>query len=107
MQRRTFHLGDILSLSTGRLVSLRHLDGVYDLLNFLKGEELSTQSPMVMDGVRPHLLRQFPWLAIITTEGVTQQNWQEWLQTQIDHYGAQHPVERMPTEDDLDQEGAS
>lgn len=34
MTARNFHLGDILSITTGRLVSRRHMEGVYDLLNF-------------------------------------------------------------------------
>ena len=39
---RDFHIGDILSVTTGRLVSPRRMDGVYDILNFMTGDNLFT-----------------------------------------------------------------
>lgn len=35
---RDFELGDILSITTGALVSRRHIDGVYDILNWMTGD---------------------------------------------------------------------
>jgi hypothetical protein len=61
---RTFHLGDILSVTTGRLVSPRHVDGLYDLLGFMAGEPVFThQLGRVSDECTPELLRQHPDLA--------------------------------------------
>lgn len=40
MTTKTFHLGDILTITTGRLVSPRHMEGVYDILNWMTGEDL-------------------------------------------------------------------
>jgi len=35
MKTKQFHLGDVLSVITGNLVSLRHVDGLYDILGFM------------------------------------------------------------------------
>ena len=61
---RDFDLSDILSVTTGRLVSSRHIEGVYDILNFLTGSELFThQLPRAMTRCRPWVLQQHPSLA--------------------------------------------
>jgi len=64
MQTKEFHLGDVLSITTGRLVSPRHMDGVYDILNFMTGDNLFThQLPRASDECKPYLIEQFPQLA--------------------------------------------
>lgn len=61
---KRFHLGDVLSIATGRLVSSRGMDGVYDILNFMTGDSLYThQLPRACKECRPYLLEQFPELA--------------------------------------------
>ena len=35
--KREFEIGDVLSVPTDKLVSLRHMDGVYDVLSFMLG----------------------------------------------------------------------
>lgn len=63
MQTKKFHLGDVLSITTGRLVSPRHTDGVYDILNFMTGDNLFThQLPRASDECKPYLIEQFPQL---------------------------------------------
>ena len=58
-----FHLGDILSITTGRLVSNRHMDGVYDILNFMTGDNLFThQLPRASLECASFLKGQFPQL---------------------------------------------
>jgi len=58
---KTFHISDVLSITTGRLVSSRHIDGVYDILNFLTGDNLYThQLPRAMRECKPWLRSQFP-----------------------------------------------
>lgn len=34
---RQFHISDILTITSGRLVSSRHMDGIYDILNYMTG----------------------------------------------------------------------
>ena len=60
---KMFHIGDVLSVTTGRLVSARHIDGVYDILNFLTGDNLYThQLPRAMEECKPWLRSMFPAL---------------------------------------------
>lgn len=60
---KQFHISDILSVTTGRLVSSRHMDGIYELLNFLTGDTLFThQLPRAMRECEPWLRSQFPYL---------------------------------------------
>lgn len=61
MATKQFHLGDILSITTGRLVSPRHIDGVYDILGFMTGESLFTHAlPRASDVCKPFLLSRYP-----------------------------------------------
>lgn len=65
-ETREFHLGDILTITTGRLVSPRHIEGVYDILNFMTGDSLFThQLPRGVDECQGPLLQQHPDLAAI------------------------------------------
>lgn len=66
---RDFDLGDVLSITTGFLVSLRHMEGVYDILNFMTGDNLFThQLPRAAKVCAPALLEQHPELATIDTD---------------------------------------
>jgi hypothetical protein len=61
---REFDLSDILTVTTGKLVSTRHIDGVYDILNYMTGENLFThQLPRASDECKPRLVRQYPHLS--------------------------------------------
>ncbi len=61
--KKQFHLGDVLSVAIDRLVSLRHMDGVYDILNFMTGDDLLIHElPRASDECKPYLLKQFPQL---------------------------------------------
>jgi hypothetical protein len=64
-ETKRFHIGDVLSVTTGRLVSLDHMDGIYNILNWMTGESLMThQLPRAMDECGPTLRREFPDLFI-------------------------------------------
>lgn len=60
---KSFHVGDLLSVTTGVLVSPSHMDGVYAVLSHLCGESLFTHVlPRAIDAMGPVLLEQHPWL---------------------------------------------
>jgi len=60
---KLFSISDVLSVTTGRLVSDRHMDGMYAILNFLTGDDLFThQLRRAMNEVKPWLRSQFPTL---------------------------------------------
>ncbi len=75
MKIKKFHLGDVLSITTQRLVSPRHMVGVYDILNFMTGDNLFThQLPRAANECKPYLLEQFPKLAEVDASGVNTNN---------------------------------
>ncbi len=99
---RDYHLGDILSVSTGYLVSPRHMDGVYDILNFMTGDDLYThQLPRAMEECKPYLIDEMIWLKDIVAGSVNSNNYKEWLKDQVDKYGEYHPVRPIHHEDHL------
>jgi hypothetical protein len=60
---KMFHISDVLSATTKRLVSSRGMDGIYEILNFIIGDNLFTnQLPRAMDECEPWLRAQFPQL---------------------------------------------
>jgi hypothetical protein len=94
MITKTFHLGDILSITTGRLVSPSHIDGVYGILNWMTGDNLFThQLPRTCRECEGPLLAQHPDLADIKVpefdgeaEVIT------WLAVQVERFGETRDV---------------
>jgi hypothetical protein len=101
MSTQTFHLGDLLSITTGVLVSPSRMDGVYEILQFLVGEPLWThQLPRARDECATALIRQFPLLADITVpqlDGAAK--YAEWLDEQCEKYGTYFEVSPMDPAD--------
>lgn len=94
---KEFHIGDILSITTGRLVSPRHIEGVYDILNYMTGDSLFThQLPRASKECEPHLLRQHPMLSHVDASGVNPENHLTWLDAQVVKFGLTLPVEPLP-----------
>lgn len=61
---KKFHYADVLSVTDGRLLSLRHMDGVYEVYEAVVGEGVMTHHFITMgDTVRDHLIAQHPDLA--------------------------------------------
>ena len=97
---KKFHLGDILSITTGRLLSPRHVEGIYDILNYMTGDNLFThQLPRASDECKPYLFMEMPWLRGIDASSVTEHNYKEWLNEQVKKYGEYHDVQPIAGED--------
>lgn len=95
-KNRTFHLGDILSITTGRLVSPRHIDGVYDILSYMTDDSLfSHQLRRASDECKPHILAQHPELEEIDASVVNGENWKQWLAEQVAKYGEQLEIKPL------------
>lgn len=61
---KPFNIGDILSITTGRLVSPRGITGVYEILNHMTGDDLFTHVlPRASRICAPALLSNHPFLA--------------------------------------------
>lgn len=96
---REFHIGDLLSITTGRLVSPRHIGGVYDIIDFITGvAHMTHQLPRAGEAIKPRLLQQHPWLADITVpDGLERDEvFGPWLAEIVAKHGETHLVTAMP-----------
>ncbi|WP_159840184.1 DUF7736 domain-containing protein [Nocardia sp. CY41] len=94
-ETRSFHIGDILSVTSGKLVSPRHVDGIYDLLGWMTGEKPMThQLPRLSRECAPSLCEQFPDLAALEVpKGLnSEEKVLFWLGAQEPEYGTRREV---------------
>ena len=98
---KDFHIGDILSITDGRLVSPRHMDGVYDILGWMTGESLFThQLPRVCSEAKPVLLAMHPQLASVSRDdAVDGSNMDAWLADKVARFGETLPVPKMSADE--------
>jgi hypothetical protein len=97
MESKQFHLGDVLSITTGILMSPRKMDGVYDILNFMTQDNLFThQLPRASQECAPFLLEQHPQLKGIVIEGVTTENFKQRLEDLCAEHGETLMVNQLP-----------
>lgn len=96
MTTKSFDLSDILSVTTGRLVSTRHMDGIYDVVAWVaKDDGVTTLGLLYLtDKVKASILTEHPQLNEVTIpnwEGISREDiWpviNDWLQTQYAIYG--------------------
>lgn len=116
MTGRAFPLDEVLTVTTGRLVARRHMDGVYDVLNHMTGDNLSTlQLLRAADACLPVVLAQHPDLAAVTADQVpsTAEAIWPWLEALERQYGAERSLvplaeweHRDPVEEACDMVGA-
>lgn len=108
-EHRAFDLSDILSITTGRLVSSRGMTGIYDILAFLTKADIYThQIPRAMSLVKPWILFQYPTLATIecselllelssTADADKEKCIAAWIRSQKVTYGDTLPLVPMDT----------
>lgn len=97
MESRTFHLGDVLTVTTGLLLAPRGMEAVYDILNFMTGDDLYThQLPRARNECASYLLRQHPHLAGIVVKDVTPENFVARLEELTAEYGETLLVTPLP-----------
>jgi hypothetical protein len=102
MASQTFHLGDILSITTGYLVSLNRMDGVYRIIDYMTGvPHFTHQLPRASVPCAEHLLTQYPWLADVAppAEFAGQNHVNSWLAEQVTKYGEYHEVATIQAEE--------
>jgi hypothetical protein len=86
--QKKFHLSDILSVTTATLVSTNKMRGLYEILNFIKNENLF--SHQISDAIRECkkvILKQHPSLSKIESECLNSVNYKDWLDKQISEFG--------------------
>ena len=106
---REFDLGDILSITTERLVSPRNMEGIYDILGYMISQpDITTFGLLaVTDICKEDLLFQHPQLAKIEEPMFEDKCGKEvvmaWLAEQKDIYGEMLYVRPLPLDTDQDQ----
>lgn len=95
-----FHVGDILSITTGRLLSPSGIDGVYHILNFMTGDNLFThQLPRASDQCEPSLCTQFPLLDphqnAKLRDAIARENWSDLISQCVSECGEYHEVRAL------------
>lgn len=61
---KSFPLADVLSITTGRLLSRRGMDAIYNILDYMSEEGLTTlQLPRVAEEARPVIIALYPQLS--------------------------------------------
>lgn len=105
-ETRKFHIGTILSITTGVLLAPNHIDDVYDILNFMSGEKLQTvQLPRVADECRPYLMEYSlhghigKTFADIDASHVTPENYEQFMREIVTEYGEWYEVRPIHPED--------
>ncbi len=94
-ETKLFHVADILSVTSGRLVSPRGIVGVFDLLDWLTGTMLMRHElPEAIHHCRPGLLKQFPALQKADCYAAAPSLAKEWLESAEEIYGTWHRVKR-------------
>ena len=94
-ETKEFHLGDVLSVTTGWMLSPCGMDGLLDILNFTMGLKneyridggLPFSLIYVADRCKAELFKQFPQLRKVNTSGLNKENYKTWLAKQIAKYG--------------------
>ena len=94
MTTRDFHPGTVLSVTTGRLLSPDGIGGLYEILNWMTGDNLFThQLPRASDECAPSLRAQFPDLAaVVPPEFSGEAEVWTWLAAQVEAHGETREV---------------
>lgn len=95
-----FHLGDLLTVMTGRLLTPSGLPGVDHIVTYVTRQpHLTHQIPRALEEIKPFVLEQHPWLAEIADPGDrlnTKAEVTAWLDKLVDERGEFHDLARMP-----------
>lgn len=96
--KRTFDIGDIISVTTGIVFSPRGMDGIADILAHVCGVDgggsavagLGNALQLLAATAKPKLVEQFPWAAEEPPPG---RDALDWFGTMYARFGRDHEVD--------------
>lgn len=95
---RKFHLGALLSVTTGAMVCPSgNPKEFFELLNYMTADNLDPHEvASAMKECRPSLFAQFPFLSNINIKEANPENFEQWLSDQVKLYGKMFTVQPLP-----------
>lgn len=97
---KKFHVGTLVSITDGHLIAPNLINDVYDILNYMTGDDLYTHALIRAGGeCKPYLFEQFPWLREVTAPDNIKECWQQWRDELVAKYGEWHEVRPIHSED--------
>jgi len=92
-----FHISDILSVTTGRIVSQNYVDGLYRVVNYMTESRVSArQLDIARQVCAKYLLQAMPELKDVNPNEVTEDNYTDWIQLQEQRFGDHVFVKPLP-----------
>jgi hypothetical protein len=114
MSEKQFHISDVLSVSTGALVSTRRMDGVYDIMGHIVDDDgISTIGIAAMrDTAKKFLEEKLPWVKEVKfpkmAEGLTNEERTEFVDRFVKEaaakYGEYQDIGQMTQKPDVSME---
>ena len=98
---KKYHISTVLSIVMNKLIveaPENGMDSVHDILAYMMGGDIiiPQEIPKAMELCLPNIIMQFPQLVEIDTNAViTKDNMENWLQMQIEKYGAYFDIEPL------------
>lgn len=97
-EQRLFNLATVLSITTGLV--LIEFNAIHEALEYLMGGKLFThQLSMVSDICTKKIYAKYPQLNEVDAKGVDEENWQRFLEAQIEKYGNEFWLEPLTNEE--------
>lgn len=94
---REFAIGDVLSVTTGKLVSPRHMEGVYDVLSFMLDRPVYTHEiPTVIPVCAQALIEERPDLAEEDPQVTTKEELQHYIAEVTERLGSVISIRPLP-----------
>lgn len=95
-QKKKFHLGDILTVITGKFLCPDGFSRLYELLDYLTGDKLLTHQLITASKFcKPQLLKQFPELADVDVGNVNKDNYLQVMEELVKKYGEWFEVSKV------------
>lgn len=107
---KEFHIGDVLTITTGIMVSPEGIGGVYQILDWMTGDQLFThQLPRASDICEPILKGLYPEIAKVeipdasnVPESLIPEFWIDWLAKKAAIHGEKIRVPKLTTYTPID-----
>lgn len=94
---RKFHIGDVLSVITNKILPPNGIGGLYNILNYMTGTSVFThQLPRACEVCKPYILQQHPQLKEVDASEVTPENCLEWCMEQAQKFGLYLEISPLP-----------